>query len=327
MRIYTKCSDYASDTCPCVLAESGHCIVCSMCRGEDFCDCSDTSGYCVMQELRNNGGKAREHRHMMKCTVTYETVYDDVIKLIRLSVPDGEIRDLTQIGAFVFVRVSENTFYDVPISVMYEEVDCDSIELMIQLHGIKTRCFKDLKKGDTVFLRGPYFNGIQGLKALSSLHGGKALVICRGIGMFPSLHPITKLIRNNNDVKIYLDHGTFSRTLLRVAKDLYELDVEEISIMDPEGTISSQMYEIIDDAIMKDVKLIHFGTSDHLMKQMIDHVEKTAGRKVALSCINNSHMCCGEGICGACTVNIDSKKIVHLCKEQMDVYEYGKILV
>ena len=207
MRIYTKCSDYASDTCPCVLAESGHCIVCSMCRGEDFCDCSDTSGYCVMQELRNNGGKAREHRHMMKCTVTYETVYDDVIKLIRLSVPDGEIRDLTQIGAFVFVRVIENTFYDVPISVLYEEVDCDSIELMIQLHGIKTRCFKDLKKGDTVFV---YTDGIAEAtnasnelfgtdritKALNTVPDGspKALIVSVG----KSVEDFAKKVNNNN---------------------------------------------------------------------------------------------------------------------------------
>ena len=327
MRIYTKCSNYASDTCPCVLAESGHCIVCSMCRGEDFCDCSDTSGFCVMQELYNNGGKARDQHHMMKCTVTYETVFDDTIKLIRLNIPDGEIRSFTQLGSFVFIRVLENTFYDVPISVLYEEVDLDSIELMIQLQGIKTKCFKKLKKGDTVFLRGPYLNGIQGLKALSSLHNSKSLVICRGIGLFPSLYPISQMIKNNNDVKIYLDQGTFSKTLLRAAKDLYELDIEEISIMDPGGRISSQMYAIIDDAIKHDVKLIHFGTSDHVMKQLIDHVEEKSGRNVALSCINNSHMCCGEGICGACTRNINSQKIVHLCKEQMDVYEYGKILI
>ena len=106
MKIYTKCSNYASDTCPCVLAESGHCIVCSMCRGEDFCDCSDAAGFCIMQELANNGGKARDQHHIMKCTVTYANIYDDTIKLIRLHIPDGNIGDFTQLGAFVFIRVN-----------------------------------------------------------------------------------------------------------------------------------------------------------------------------------------------------------------------------
>lgn len=327
MRVYTKCSNYASDTCPCVLAESGHCIVCSMCRGEDFCDCSDATGFCIMQELVNNGGRAKDQHHIMKCTVTYENIYDDTIKLIRLRIPDGNIGDFAQLGAFVFIRVLENTFYDVPISVLYEETGDDTIELMIQLQGIKTKCFKDLKKGDTVFLRGPYLNGMQGLKALSSMRDGKALVICRGIGLFPSLYAIAQLKKNGNDIKIYLDQGSFSKTLLRVARDLYELDINEISIPEPNGDLSPRLCKVLDDAIDQNVGLIHFGASDFLMKKMIAYVKERGDRKVAVSCINNSHMCCGEGICGACVRDTDAHKIVHLCKEQMDVYEYGKILI
>ena len=327
MRVYTKCSNYASDTCPCVLAESGHCILCSMCRGEEFCSCTDTMGFCIMQELKNNGGRAKDQHHIVKCTVTYETIYDDVTKLIRVRIPDGNIRDFMSIGAFVFVRVLENTFYDVPISVLYEDIEHDSIELMIQLQGVKTKCFKDLKAGDTVFLRGPYLNGIQGLQPLSRLRDKKALVICRGIGLFPSLHAIFELKRNNNEVEIYLDSGTFSRTLIQVAKDLYELDAKEMSFTDPEGNISSDLEKVIDDGLDSDVGLIHFGVSDYLMKKMVGYIEASGKRKADLSCINNTHMCCGEGICGACTRNTDARKIVHLCKEQMDVYEYSKILV
>lgn len=327
MNVYTKCSNYASDTCPCVLAESGHCIVCSMCRGEGFCDCSNVTGFCIMQELVNNGGRAKEQHHVMKSTVIYETIYDDAIKLIRLSIPVGEIKDFARLGAFVFIRLSDNTFYDVPISVLYEENDSDSIALMIQLQGIKTKCFKDLKKGDTVFLRGPYLNGVQGVKEISAMRDGKALVICRGIGLFPSLHVISQLLKNRNEVMIYADKGTFNPTLLRVAKNLYELKINEISIALQNGDISPKLCEVIDDAIRQKVGLIHFGTSDYLMKKMIGYVERHWGRDVALSCINNTHMCCGEGICGACTRNADAGKIVHLCKEQLNVYEYSKILV
>jgi hypothetical protein len=298
-----------------------------MCSGEDFCNCSDTVSFCVLQELKNNGGRAKDQHHIMKCTVTYETIYDDVTKLIRVSIPDGHVKDFVNLGSFVFVRVYENTFYDVPISVLYEDIYHDSIELMIQLQGVKTKCFRDLKAGDTIFLRGPYLNGIQGLGPISRLRDGKALVICRGIGLFPSLHAIFELKKNNNQVEIYLDGGSFSRNLIRVAKDLYELDANEISFLDPEGNISPKLCRVIDDAIKDDVGLIHLGVSDYLLKKIIGHIETSSERKVALSCINNTHMCCGEGICGACTRNADAKRIVHLCKEQMDVYEYSKILV
>jgi NAD(P)H-flavin reductase len=326
MNVYAKCSNYATDTCPCVLAESGHCIVCSMCRGEDFCDCQNTVSFCIMQELKNNGGKAKDQHHIMKCTVLYEKIYDDTVKLLRLSVPDGRAKEFQRIGAFVFVRAKENTFYDVPISVLYKDFDTDSVELMIKLQGVKTECFRDLNKGDTVFLRGPYLNGIQGLRALVSVHDKDALVICRGIGLFPSLHAISELKKNNNRIKIYLDSGDMNKSLLHAAKDLFELEIEELSIYDDKGEISPLVYKIIDDAVKNDTGIIHLGMSNYLIKRLVDYVEKTDG-DMQLSCINNSHMCCGEGICGACTVNTDSRQIVHLCKEQMDMYEYGKLLV
>ena len=327
MKTYAKCSNYATETCPCVLAESGHCIVCSMCRGEEFCECTGTVSFCVMQELKNNGGKAKDQHHIMKCMVMYEKIYDDTVKLIRLNIPNGLISDFQTIGAFVFVRATENTFYDVPISVLHEDIDLESIELMIQLQGVKTDCFRNLKVGDTVFLRGPYLNGIQGLKSLVSLHDSEALVICRGIGLFPSLHAITELKKNNNKVKIYLDSGKFNKSLLKVAKDLYELEIDELSVYEENGELSDAIYKITEDALARDVGLIHLGMSNYVIKRMIEYVQSKNNGITQLSCINNSHMCCGEGICGACTVNTDSMKIVHLCKEQVDLYEYGKLLV
>ena len=326
MNVYAKCSNYATETCPCVLAEIGHCIVCSMCSGEEFCDCSGTVSFCVMQELKNNGGKAKDQHHTMECTVVYDMIYDDTIKLIRVAIPDGRAGDFRKTGAFVFAKAKDNPFYDVPISVLYEDTDLDSIVLMIQLQGVKTECFRNLKAGDTVFLRGPYLNGIQGLKALNSVHDREAVVICRGIGLFPSLHAIAELKKNNNKVSIYLDSGSFNHVPLKVTKRLYELDINEISIYDQNGQISPDIYRLIDEALERNAGLIHLGMSDYLIKRLIEYIRGKNNENVLLSCINNAHMCCGEGICGACTVNTDSRKIVHLCKEQMNLYEYGKLL-
>lgn len=61
-----KCADFASPFCPCELAEHGQCLVCAQCSGKEMCDCGYTTGYCVMQELRNNGGKAMPLRLILK---------------------------------------------------------------------------------------------------------------------------------------------------------------------------------------------------------------------------------------------------------------------
>ena len=98
------------------------------------------------------------------------------------------------------------------------------------------------------------------------------------------------------------------------------------NVFDANKNISEEVYSIVDEAIRGNVAHIHLGLSNYAIKKLVEYIESKAGSDVSLSCINNSHMCCGEGICGACTVNVDSRKIVHLCKEQMDVYDYGKLL-
>lgn len=330
MKIITKCSNYASDTCPCVLAEAGHCVVCSMCRGEDFCSCTDVVSYCVMQELINNGMKARDPHPSNTYEVAYERVYDDTIKLIRLKIPKERMPDFIDVGSFAFLRVKDSSFYDVPISVLFEDFENESIGFLIKLQGIKTEGFRDLKKGDRIFMRGPYLNGLQGRKAISRLQNTKALLICREIGLFPSLSVYDRLKKNNNEVECFLDSGSFNQSLIHAVRDLNEMDVKEISICDPDGDLSEEIRKVIDEALDHGVELIHLGLSDYLLKKVISYIEereKAKGKKqISISCINNARMCCGEGICGSCTAITDQREIVHLCREQLDPREYVKFV-
>ena len=318
MTVYSKCSDYSSAYCPCVLAENGHCIVCSMCRGEDFCDCRDTVSFCVYQELINNGGKARKPRPDLQARVVHVKEYGDSLRLIRLSVPDSDINDFRELGAYVFVRTENNVFFDVPISVIYEDYDSGSICLLIQVRGIKTKYFKDIKKDDVIHLRGPFFNGIQGRKNIAGMQHQRAIVICRGIGFLPSLNVIQTLRENNNEVIVFLDRGTFSEGILDVFKDLFEISVRTINVSDDLGEIDPEMKEMIRRYADEGIDLIHLGLSDYLVEKFAGFFDEI-GLKSDVSYINNSHMCCGEGICGACTKNIDSGHVVHLCKEQYNM--------
>ena len=325
MDVYTKCSNYATDTCPCVLAENGKCIECSMCRGEDYCTCSDTVSFCIQQELINHGGKAKQQHRSMRCEVKYVKEYDDVFRLIRIEVPNAD--DFKKLGAYVFVRVDENPFFDVPMSVLYEEHSSGTIGLIMQMVGIKTESFRSVRKGDYIYVRGPYYNGVQGRSAVAHLRGGRAAVICRGIGFIPSLHVIGALWQNHNTVDVYLDWGRPGKQVLGFFKNLQEIYVNEVKISNQNGELTEDIKRIAAKAVDDGVDLIHLGLSDHLIKKTIDMIEQNdPHHRTAISCTNNSRICCGEGICGACTKDVGADQTVRLCKEQLDLYEYKRLL-
>ena len=96
--------------------------------------------------------------------------------------------------------MKENTYYDVPVSVFLTDIEKETIDLIIKIIGVKTKEFQKTKTGDTVFLRGPYHNGILGIKALTKLHGSRAAVICKGIGFMPSLGAINLLHMNHTEI-------------------------------------------------------------------------------------------------------------------------------
>ncbi|NFG18899.1 sulfide/dihydroorotate dehydrogenase-like FAD/NAD-binding protein, partial [Clostridium botulinum] len=41
------CIDAGSEYCPCHLAETGDCILCSQLSGKKFCDCINWKGVCI----------------------------------------------------------------------------------------------------------------------------------------------------------------------------------------------------------------------------------------------------------------------------------------
>ena len=320
MKVYSKCSDYATDHCPCVLAENGHCIECSMCRGEEYCDCTDMLSFCVYQELRNNGGRAKEARQEIVTEAAQVISYGDSLRMIRLRLPEYDISRFRELGAYVLIRTEENHFYDVPLSVIFEDYDIDSICLLVQIRGIKTKSFRHIKKGDRVYLRGPFYNGILGRKLVAGLHDQKAVVICRQIGMLPSLNVIQTLKNNRNEVTVYHDEGEFDSEILDVFRKLLEIDIQKIRVCENSGELTEEMRAVIRSAQADHVGLIHLGMSEYLIDKTADFLYEIDSN-CAVSFINNSHICCGEGICGACIIRTGPNSVIHLCKEQFDIME------
>ncbi len=66
--------------------------------------------------------------------------------------------------------------------------------------------------------------------------------------------------------------------------------------------------------------------SDYLIKKSIRELERI-GYNSRITFINNAKLCCGEGVCGACTKDIGANHSVHLCKKQLEIDEIKKIVL
>ena len=230
------------------------------------------------------------------------------------------------VGTYVFMRLNSSTFYDVPLSVMYDDINVNTLAVLIKIRGVKTSKFKDLKVGDRITLRGPYYNGVMGRRDIAGFNNSKAYVFCKGIGFMPSIHVIEDLRRNNNEVKIYIDSGDFDNRLIYLIKKLYDMEVNEFKACDESGDLTEEYRDILGEMLSDGCKLIHMGLSNYLIKKSIRELERI-GYNSRITFINNAKLCCGEGVCGACTKDIGANHSVHLCKKQLEIDEIKKLVL
>ncbi|WP_160680589.1 sulfide/dihydroorotate dehydrogenase-like FAD/NAD-binding protein [Clostridium sp. C8-1-8] len=306
-----------TEACPCHLAEAGECILCSQLHGKCFCDCLSWKGVCIYQEFSNNGNVAKKGRETFRCKVKEVAHLEGDVLLIRFIAPHKLALDLVHPGSYVFIRTDENFYFDVPISIMESDIETDLVSLMIEIRGIKTKKLLDIKIDDEMVIRGPYWNGVFGLKSINELKDSKALVIARGIGMAPAIPVIRKLSNNNNALKIIMDKSPYKEVYVDEYLAQYTDGYEEINTID-KGKLSDEIKKTIEEAIKNGVKLIHVAGADILSYKVIEYLDSINEKDVKVSCCNNAKMCCGEGVCGSCTARFQGHRVKRLCKVQTD---------
>jgi len=318
MIINGLCVDYGSRFCPCILAVTGGCVVCSQVNGKAFCDCKASGGICIKQELLRNGGKAKPGRLTYECEVT-RVIHHDGMVFFRVDVPLSLEREVKRPGGFVFVRRKDAaSWYDVPISVQYEEMIVGSIGMTVLIRGVKTLQFKDLAEGDTLLIRGPYTSGLLGLQHLEMQQSGRCLVLTKGIGLLPSVSAVMYLQSRHNETDLYVDEGDFSPSILKLNLDLFELPYKHITLLDADGDLTTDVKHLIRRFVADGGSLIHVGASEYVIRQVAAYLEYIGEYHVKLSACNNAKMCCGEGVCGACTETTADRRVIHHCKEQIN---------
>lgn len=312
------CIDAGSEYCPCHLAESGECILCSQLHGSCFCDCSNWKGVCIYQEFKYNGEKAKDARKTFNCLVEEKTLYEKDLLLIKFRAPHKLAIDLAKPGSYVFIRTDSNVYFDVPISILESNIETNIITIMIEIRGIKTKKLLEIEKGKEITIRGPYWNGVFGIKNIQKPKEKNILVIARGIGMAPMIPVIQKFTSNNNKIYLLLDKEPYKDNYVKEYLDKYNVTPIFMNVID-KGDISLECKVIINKFINdKNISNIHIAGADILTYKVIDYMDEIKNTTVLLSCCNNTKMCCGEGICGSCTTRFSGHRVKRFCKVQAD---------
>ncbi|KEI07067.1 oxidoreductase [Clostridium botulinum C/D str. BKT75002] len=203
--------------------------------------------------------------------------------------------------------------------------EVNNICVSIDIKGTKTKKIEDIQIGEDILIKGPFWNGVLGLKHILNAKNGNSVVIARGIGMAPMMPVVKKLCANGNKVTIILDRGNYKDIFVKKLLELYNVEIIECSTL-IEGEITEELKELISKLIIKnDINLIHCSGADILIYRILQYI----GEDVTYSCSNNAKMCCGEGACGACILNYEGDKIRRMCKLQVDpkyVFERRRLI-
>ncbi|MGL5085721.1 MAG: sulfide/dihydroorotate dehydrogenase-like FAD/NAD-binding protein, partial [Clostridium sp.] len=298
--------------------ESGDCILCSQLHGSCFCDCSNWKGICIYQEFKYNGYKAKEGRKTYTCQVEEKKLYEKDVLLIKFMAPHKLAIDLVKPGSYIFIRTDENVYFDVPISILESDIETNIITIMIEIRGIKTKKLLNIEKGGQITIRGPYWNGVFGLKNIQKQKNKDVLVIARGIGMAPMMPVIQKFASNNNNIYLMLDKEPYNDNYVKSYLEKYNVTPIFVNLID-KGDISPECKAMINSFISKNnISNIHIAGADILTYKIIDYMDEINNTAILLSCCNNTKMCCGEGICGSCTTRFSGHRVKRFCKVQAD---------
>ncbi|SES70044.1 hypothetical protein SAMN05660297_00299 [Natronincola peptidivorans] len=301
-----QCIDAGSEYCPCYLAETMDCITCSHLKGKEFCDC-DWRGVCIYQAFKFEGNRKKPPRVDIEAKILQRKELNDHIIIFALKIPHTLARQINQPGSYIFIRNKNyNQYFDIPISIMHVDTKNDVVEIAVEIHGVKTKTIKETS--DQLLIRGPYWNGIFGLEHLKTTKNSNALAIVRGVAQAPAILVINHLLKNNNTVDLILDKSTTNYNLIKEYCNIHAVGEGNLYEMDGLDLINKQINT-------KKYELAFIGASDYLRDKIFSSIENL--KEINTVMTNNNEICCGEGICGSCTVYDLNGIPIRTCKTQI----------
>lgn len=307
------CIDAGTEYCPCNLAETGDCILCSQMQGKKFCDCTNWKGVCIYQEYVWNGNKPNKQRKITLCKIIKKQNIDKDIIAFTIIAKHKLVQELSVPGAFIFIRNPEtNSYFDAPISIMDTDVVENTLTIAVELKGIKTKKLDELSEKDDLVVRGPYWNGVLGLKNVNNSKNGTSLILARGIGMAPMIPVMKKLYANGNKIIVAIDKANFKDVFIKDYLSMCNAELIECTSM-VSGELSPELVEII-KKYSESSNIVFCSGPDIFIRNVLDVISDDKN----VACSNNAKMCCGEGVCGTCSTRYKGHVVKKLCKMQID---------
>ncbi|MEG0371558.1 MAG: sulfide/dihydroorotate dehydrogenase-like FAD/NAD-binding protein [Clostridium sp.] len=318
---YVDCIDAGTEFCPCSLAERGECIICSQLRDKKFCDCLNWKGTCIYQDYIWNMERSKKAREYLEFNVLEKCFIREDMFLLKVQVDSYLARELNEYGAYVFLKTpGDNDAYNTPISILESDINENIITMVIKIEGAKTKALKVVE--DKILIKGPYYNGIQGVKNLKELKNGACLILGRGVGTAPAILAAKKMLYKDNKITVLLDKGRSSDNYSKIyfenlgcerVESTIFLDIERKLLMD----IKIKIKEIIEE---KNISVVLSAGSDDFHREILSYIYGIK-KDMKFSTINNTTMCCGEGICGSCHIKNRKGETIKTCKQQYNPAE------
>lgn len=306
---------YIPKRCPCHLAETNDCILCSQLSGKEFCDCINWKGVCIYQEFIWNNKKAKNERKNYLCDILEKKIVEEKIIIFKIKTSHKLSKELFHPGSYIFMRDPKcMQFYDTPMSIMDSNTEENWIKVGMELKGTKTTSISLLDSGDKILIRAPFWNGIWGLKNIYNVRNGNVIMIIRGIGQAPALPVIKKISSNMNKITTIIDVSPYKEIFIKDELIKYNCDIIESKMID-KGELTLDFKNIFMEMLdNKKYDLVYCAGPDILSYNVLELLDD----KISFSSCNNARMCCGEGVCGSCTVKTNDHKLRRLCKLQTD---------
>lgn len=320
---YIDCIDAGTEYCPCSLAERGECIICSQLKDKVFCDCLNWKGTCIYQEFINNKEKASKARQFERYNVIKKEYIRKDLFLLDIEVSKTLARELNNLGAFVFLKnIVDAECYSTPISVLESNIFTNTIKVAVKVAGAKTKALD--KCGRKILLKGPYWNGIQGVKFLKELKNKSCLIIGRGVAAAPAVLAAKKMIYAGNQVYVLLDPGRSVSNFTKPYFIKHGCIVEDMRFCSEGKFLSSEFRAYIEKLMKKWNFNVVLSAGDDEFHRMIIGFINNINSDVNFATVNNSTMCCGEGICGSCQIKGANGETIKTCKQQ---YNPGEVFL
>lgn len=318
-----RCVDIGSSGCPCVLMEAGQCYACTLGR-TGKCDCSaDWQGVCPYNEFlqwAENPAAGRSLPQEFYAEIMGIKNYSEQLAAVRLAVSRGFAWRCRKAGSFI---TASALGCRVPLSVMctgfcYGKNENEGgvavggwIEIAVQPAGPKTGELLKKDMGNVWKIAGPFEAGLLNVERLNLEE--PLTVIAKGTAIAPFINIMYAQSRD----KAY---GT--RLLIdtdKLTDDFLEDYLGNCTGINTESGSGKRPWERV--SLAEDTEKILSAIDDSSQIMLLAspyYTEKysglRSGRKGDIITANHANMCCGAGICGACSFTDADGITVRRCK-------------